>query len=277
MDIQIETITPLKAQMWLETQTSNRACSRSTVRRYAAAIRRGEWELNGEAIKFDPAGKLIDGQHRLNAVVLAESPIKSVVIRGLNGKAFETFDTGKNRSISDLLSLYGFANCHVLASLSRMLYNYQVSGNPALNPSVNLRVSGPLLASFVRDPSRTEALVSAAREGQQRFVKGSFFSPGLAAFLWYVTHKSDPVIADEFFDAMKSSIREDDPASLLSARIAKSRLQKTTTSMEEACALSIKAWNAFAQNLPMKLLKHKMVGARLDKFPSIYGVDQGSV
>lgn len=277
MDIQIETITPLKAQMWLETQTNNRLCSRSTVRRYAAAIKRGEWELNGEAIKFDPSGKLIDGQHRLNAVILAESPIKSLVIRGLNGKAFETFDTGKNRSISDLLSLYGFANCHVLASVARLAYNYKVSGNPASNPSINLRLSSPLLAGFVRNPIRTNALVEAAREGQQRFVKGSFWSPGLAAFMWYVTHRTFAEVGDDFFDSLKSSIRDDDPASLLGARIAKSRLEKSRTSLEEACALSVKAWNSFAQNLPMKLLKHKMVGARLDKFPAIYGAPQDSI
>ena len=75
--MKVETITPKLAEKWMEANKNNRPLRRSLVGRYAGAIRRGQWELNGESIKFDEDGVLFDGQHRLAAVVEANKPIKS--------------------------------------------------------------------------------------------------------------------------------------------------------------------------------------------------------
>ena len=88
-------------------EQGNRPLRTSCIERYADIIKRGQWELNGETIKFDTSGTLLDGQHRLSAVILAGMPIKSYVIRDLPRKVFDTLDTGKGRTGADVLSLRG--------------------------------------------------------------------------------------------------------------------------------------------------------------------------
>ena len=64
-------VTPHLASKWLQKNSCNRPLSQNTVYRYADAILSGEWKLNGDTIRFDSNGTLIDGQHRLHACVKA--------------------------------------------------------------------------------------------------------------------------------------------------------------------------------------------------------------
>mgnify|MGYP000517583782 CR=1 FL=1 len=68
----VELITPQMACEMLKKQRNVRVLKRKEVERYVRALKRG-WKLNGETIKFDKDGYLIDGQHRLTAC--AESGI----------------------------------------------------------------------------------------------------------------------------------------------------------------------------------------------------------
>ena len=98
-------ITPEIASELLKRNHSNRRLSNRTVRELASAIKRGEYQLNGEAIKLDTEGNLLDGQHRLTAVVQSDRPIRSYMICGLAHEVFKTIDTGKRRNNADTLSL----------------------------------------------------------------------------------------------------------------------------------------------------------------------------
>ena len=46
-------------------------------------MRNGLWELNGAAIVIDEFGNLIDGQHRLSAVVESGTTQQFVVVRNV--------------------------------------------------------------------------------------------------------------------------------------------------------------------------------------------------
>ena len=61
-------ITPEMAREYLEKNSHNRRLSERSVRNLATAIKNGEWQVNGEAIKVDKEGNLLDGQHRLSAI-----------------------------------------------------------------------------------------------------------------------------------------------------------------------------------------------------------------
>lgn len=67
----VETITPEIAKTMLGENVNNRRISRDNVNLFAREIRNGEWRFNGEAIKFGKDGRLLDGQHRLLAVIAA--------------------------------------------------------------------------------------------------------------------------------------------------------------------------------------------------------------
>lgn len=108
MQMKVETITPEQAIELLKSNTSNRVMSKSAVRKYAALMKKGEWYLSHQAIAFadteDGSEVLVDGQHRLAAVVQAGIPITFTVIR----RAIQTpyIDTARNRSFIDNLNIF---------------------------------------------------------------------------------------------------------------------------------------------------------------------------
>ena len=115
------------AQKILERSSNpnNRKISTSTVTNYAKSMINGEWKLNGEAIVFDRNGILMNGHHRLHAVVQAKASIEFLIVDGVSDESFHTYDGGKKRSAADELSMAGNKNCTVLAAIvsSHLVYN----------------------------------------------------------------------------------------------------------------------------------------------------------
>jgi hypothetical protein len=105
--VRIMDVTPAQAQKWLEGNVDNRDLRETRVLQYAQILQRGEWELTGDAIVFDENGTLLNGQHRLSAVVVAGIPARFIVLRGVPAKAQEVMDTGLARSLGDQLKRRG--------------------------------------------------------------------------------------------------------------------------------------------------------------------------
>ena len=102
-------ITPAAARAMLRTSeelgAKNRKVSNNHVELYANDIRSGNWKLNGDAIKLDEDGRILDGQHRLRACVLANMPMRTMVMTGVSKDAFDTLDCGRARTTSQVLQM----------------------------------------------------------------------------------------------------------------------------------------------------------------------------
>ena len=96
-----ENITPELAQLYLTTNGVNRKARTSNIRTLSAAIKRGEWQLTHQGIAFSRNGALLDGQHRLMAIIDANIPVQMMVYRNVNEDAFRVMDSGAKRSIAD--------------------------------------------------------------------------------------------------------------------------------------------------------------------------------
>ncbi len=116
------TLTPQKAKELLKLNTKNRPMSLSTVKRYVREIAIGNWVYNGESIKISKSNVIIDGQHRLAAVVEANLTIETELIFGLNGDIFCTIDQGKKRSNADNFALQGVKNYMQIAAVVNPLW-----------------------------------------------------------------------------------------------------------------------------------------------------------
>jgi hypothetical protein len=100
------TITPDIARKWLAQNTaSNRKVAKRTVEAYAREMRAGRWQLTHQGIAFNRSGELIDGQHRLSAVIMADTPIESYVYTGLPLEYNAPIDQGYNRRIDQILGI----------------------------------------------------------------------------------------------------------------------------------------------------------------------------
>ncbi|MEU0940377.1 hypothetical protein [Embleya sp. NPDC005971] len=116
-------VTPHIANHILKRQNNhNRNLRPRAVADYARDMAAGNWTPNGEGIKFDRNGTLLDGQHRLTALIEADVDVPMLFITGLDPKAQETMDTGRPRTPSDVFALRGEARTVVLAAVLRRVW-----------------------------------------------------------------------------------------------------------------------------------------------------------
>jgi hypothetical protein len=128
MESRVILVTPELAARWLEQNTHNRHIYKSVVDSYARDMKMGMWVVNNQGIGFDDDGMLLDGQHRLLAVIQSGTPTKILVIFGIDKDgehglpAQATIDRGKQRGIGDVLSLaFGITHANIQAAIARAI------------------------------------------------------------------------------------------------------------------------------------------------------------
>lgn len=160
LDITYEVVTPQMASEYLQKTTGRqRPISPAHVRVLADAMVKGGWGTNGDAIRFNELGELIDGHHRLKACTVAGLPFKTLVMRGLPMDAYGTIDLGRRRGARDMLRWDGVSHsaekASIVAAAMRISYrcgledvrrNTQVNAETLewLVDSVYLRVKGKM-------------------------------------------------------------------------------------------------------------------------------------
>jgi hypothetical protein len=112
----------------LNRNNANRALRARHVAKLADDMSSGRWEKNGETIIFDEDGNLIDGQHRLNAIVVSGTEQEMLVVRGVEGSSIHTIDQGASRGIHDALSIKGVRNATLVTATYRLVSAYLSRG-----------------------------------------------------------------------------------------------------------------------------------------------------
>ena len=97
-------ITPEDASKMLEANCANRYVSTTVVNKYARDMQNGDWQPDTSAISFNRDGVLIDGQHRLLAIIKYGLPVMMNIHYDCEATVF---DIGKNRTFSDVCTLQG--------------------------------------------------------------------------------------------------------------------------------------------------------------------------
>lgn len=222
----VETITPEIAKTMLGENVNNRRISRDNVNLFAREIRNGEWRFNGEAIKFGKDGRLLDGQHRLLAVIAADKPLTTLVIRGLEDETQQTMDSGKTRTLGDVLTLRGEKNSTQLASLARAVYLADV--------------------------------LAASRAFRSQ--SGDMLTSSMFASLWWTFAHIDTDAANRFFMSLASgaNLQADDPILILRNTLMAQPHKagrSTRDNRVRIAALTIKAWNKWRKGKPLRQLK----------------------
>lgn len=262
----IESIGPVRAAELLAENRHNRTLRQPRVRDLAEAMRRGEWDLNGESLKISADGGLLDGQHRLAAVLEAQVTVEFVVVTGLPVEAQDTVDTGRRRRLADVLTIRGITSPHAVAAALNLLHRYEQgqrldisrSGAPTPQQALELLERSPALFDSVRVGRR------AARE------------TGGAASVFSVMHflfaKVDQHAADEFFEALSSGadLSATDPVFQLRRHLLRPRKDRRYSQQpHHLSALTIKAFNLWRTGRTVEVLTYRSRGSTPEPFPTI--------
>lgn len=252
MRAEVMTITPEIAGDWLAKNTHNRKMSERAAKDLAKIITEGQWVLNGESIIIGEDGVLVDGQHRLAAIIMANKAVESVVVFEAEEPAYETVDTGKRRNLADALYVRDEANPQLLANVAGWQWRFDNNYMHTVVPSFYRPTHHQLIQLI---DSRPELRSAAAASSE---IRGVFdlMPKALAVFLRLKFSEHDADRCEEFFEKLATGARLDvgNPVLQLRERLAQNRAAKAKLKVETVAALTIKAYNAFCSGVPLQLL-----------------------
>lgn len=257
-------LTPELASELLDRNTKNRRVSNRNYATIARAMRNGEWELNGEAIKIDTEGRVLDGQHRLHAVVEAGTTIRTFLIEGLPASTQETMDTGKSRTLADILEIRGDSNSTTVAAIARRVYLHRRHGLRSATLS-SFPTTNKEVLRFLDDNEWIKDLSTPA----QRIGRTAKMPASLTGLLMVAFSEIDQADADDFFEKLSTGAGLMPGDAILALRKVLLALHegKGTRNQTYMAALTIKAWNKYRAGEPVSALRFAPGGATPEKFP----------
>lgn len=244
---EIVRVTPPMAEKWLGKNVRNRNIRQHQVARYARAMSRGEWLLTGEAVKFAVTGELIDGQHRLLAIVESGETVSLMVVRGLPFDAQDVLDTGTARTAADQLSIHGHTNPALVGAAAKIVILYE-SGRFYVDRR-NQNVSHREILDFAA--GNTMMAFAAARA--RTVTSGSDLRPAVAAASLYLLMKVDDQDALTFFDRLADGVNlpARSPILALRARLRAIKDDRTMLPNQALVSLVFRTWNAWLCRRPL--------------------------
>lgn len=270
---EVVTVTPDMAMSLLEGNKLNRPLNQQHVLRLANQIETGKWKFNGDTIKIADNANVLDGQHRLWAVIEAKQAIETCIVKGIAPDAFSTIDTlRKPRSGSDVLSLAGVtANRVTISTALQWLTRWQRNVIAEFQKPINRIENSDVETAYKENPGIERAAERASK------LRG-LTSSSLVAFFYYVLNNRNPELAERMLFTLEnpSGVSVNDPFFRLRQYLlfngGKRRDALTTI------AVMIKATNAAYENRDVKMLSWRKEGSLAEPFPKLeVGGSRGKV
>jgi hypothetical protein len=106
VEIYLTYITPKMATEFLaDNHKGQRNINRDVVARYAEDMTAGFWLFSGAAVLFDKENQVIDGQHRLTAIVETGQAQLTLIVAGLDTSVLHAIDAGRKKTYGTLLAM----------------------------------------------------------------------------------------------------------------------------------------------------------------------------
>lgn len=250
--VEVVTITPERAAQWLKRNHVNRALKRAHVATLTRAIKAGAWDdVNGATIVFSDQHDLMDGQHRLQAVVEAQTPITTLVVFGVKAQKRATIDTGASRKLADYLSMHRHANAVTLAATMTMLYYYEQG-----NLMTYTRGSSPFATyaqslEFLSARPTLEDSVTRARRLPR------LMRPGHLAVLDYLFRQKNPACHEAWHTTMATGVVTPPYQAFLTLRerLIRDKTEGRRRHTLEHFVFNVRAWNAARKGQPRSQLR----------------------
>lgn len=257
MRAEVVDITPELATHWLSKNTDNRKLRKYRAANLAQSMKDGKWAANGESISFDTRGVLVDGQHRLQAILNSGIRATIAVVLGVDPKARPTVDTGLKRTASDNLSMRGEMYATQLASTIQIwacYYNGDLRRRDAYKAILSHREVIEWLEAW---PGIRE---SVARVGKMVGGGRKCLAPGEVAFVHFAIVQSGVTQddADRFIQSVLvgAGLEENNPVLALRRRLTdENRPGQRGLDKRTKLALTLKTYQFVRAGVPRKTIK----------------------
>jgi hypothetical protein len=247
LEAKVEIIDPRMAVDYLSRNKLNRPLRMKWVLALSRQMKtNGEWHLSGEPIIFGQSGNLLDGQHRLKALIHSETSHKFLVVRNAKDETFTTIDTGQKRSPKDALYIAGFPYPELYArlGLNCLRWNRGIffgSSNPAIAPS-----NDEIVSYVTRHRKETAETINHYMQFKNRLRK--LIGGQIILFTYHKFKEIDEqdafIFTEKLIDGMFSADREQ-PIRVLRERLLVNVADEAKLQTRSTYFMVFAAWNAF--------------------------------
>lgn len=261
MKLSVVMVSPDLAQQWLLRNHNNRPIRPRRVAGLARDMAAGRWASTGDTIKFAQDGALLDGQHRLHAVLHSGCTVEMAVAEDLDPDARVNVDTHAKRTFADVLTFRGESNVSTLAAATRLLCVYR---GQSLRSNNVAPTNDELIECLAQNPGLRQSAVVAGR------ISRTFRGPtALYAVAHYLLTAVDVEDANFFFARLLDGVGlpEESPILALRRWMENATIRRLEVSAYERLGFIFKAWNAYRDGKPVRVLIFKTGGAAPEAFP----------
>lgn len=246
--VRVVTLTPRLAKQWYDKlHPDQRKYRKGHLDGIIRDLKAGRWKLNGEPIVFDRNGRIVNGQHRLLAVIETGVTILVHVLWGVDPSVYCSYDIVSKRTSADALKTRGVVNSHVAAAAIRSILIYAEHPDFAIN-----EVYSPEAVSEFEQahPELTESVSVGVRFGNLR----SSITSSNATCAHFLFAKIDRKAADSFFGHLIEGVglEKYSPIRILRDRALDRGWRPVA---REQFAFMFKAWQAWREGREMKLIR----------------------
>lgn len=244
-------VNPALAAGWLLRNTRNRSLRGAAVDAMARDMHNGRWIYDGAPIRFSADGTLLDGQHRLAAIIESGTTIPLMVIPGLADDAQDVMDTGTRRTIADALHLRGNSRgaSPLLASTARLAILIDTGKIAGKNVRVTTQ---EVIAWLEKNPDAADHVRWVQSHSRQLDI-----SPTVVAWCRWRLSRVDGIEAASFFDDIAGNVTtgRGDPVGAVVRRFAMARRMREKLSPEMQVSMLVRAWNARRRGAELERLQ----------------------
>lgn len=247
-EMQLILVTPELAASWLQCNTNNRPLSGWTVSHYAAEMSAQTWRHpTGEALIFDRNNVIQQGQHRLHAVIKSGQTIKFWVMFNADPDDFQVIDSGKKRTVANVLQMQGGKNATIAATTARLLYMLMEDDWDIRNLTRShiVKFHNEYFDSIQKGAKAGVHLSKSLR------LSGGHFGT-VYAYVDIISASTDQM--DEFTESLTSGhmLAKDSPVLALRNWTYLPKVSGGLLSQQKGLAVITKTWNAYSTNSKMK-------------------------
>ena len=258
MNTQIATITPEWAQEILRQNVHNRHIRRSLVDKYAHAIQTNQFPLTHQGIAIGSNGVLLDGQHRLLAIVKTGMPLETLLCTNCDPATFTVLDSGATRKSADVLRIEHVPSANTAAAAIRMYILYHDWTDKVWNGRVKVPTNDDIFNYYKSREDEINYAVQKCTYVRKTF-KQLTNASSLATFTLLALNKKHSVADIELFLqklAHGTNLEEFCPVLRFRTAVFNGVLQNRRGNMPQLTLASIiKTYNYWQSETPVKLFK----------------------
>lgn len=241
-------ISPQMAKAFLEKNTHNRPIRPNAIVQYARDMANGRWVCNGETIIIHKDGTIVDGQHRLMAIIRAGVTVRILVVMNAPDGSFETNGRGRPRTNGDIITLKfnEKKDGNLLAAAAAMLWRY-VRGFPVRSAatSAQLSTSTEVIEIVQAHPGIRECI----RDGRRLYsvLRSISVTPSVATFFSYVAKTANPEMFEKFIEQIVGgqNLQAGDPTFALRDTAIRRSGDREKLKADIGFGMLVKTWNWF--------------------------------